>query len=59
MIHFRSFLTKEAEKSSIDVFAKNLKQLLLQAPLKGDAILAIDPGFTNGCKVAVISETGL
>ncbi|XP_052766286.1 S1 RNA-binding domain-containing protein 1-like [Mya arenaria] len=54
----RSNLTKQAEKSSIEVFAKNLKNLLLQSPLKGHAILAIDPGFSQGCKVAVISQTG-
>ena len=55
---FRSNLTKTAEKSSIEVFASNLKNLLLSAPLKRYTILAIDPGFTNGCKVAVISKTG-
>lgn len=36
---------------------QNLKQLLLQSPLKGERILGIDPGFTNGCKLALISET--
>lgn len=52
----RKELTKSAEKASIDVFATNLKQLLLTGPLKGQAILGIDPGFTNGCKIALISE---
>lgn len=52
----RKDLTKSAEKASIDVFATNLKQLLLTGPLKGQRILGIDPGFTNGCKMALISE---
>jgi len=46
-----------AEIASIEVFAKNLKQLLLVSPLKGERILGIDPGFRNGCKLAMISET--
>ena len=54
----RSQLTKDAEKSSIEVFATNLKSLLLTPPLKGHTILALDPGFKNGCKSAVISPTG-
>ena len=57
-LFFRSKLTKKAEKSSIEVFAENVKNLLLSAPLKGHTILALDPGFTNGCKTAVISDTG-
>lgn len=52
----RSTLTKDAEKASIEVFAKNLKQLLLLHPVKGKKILGIDPGFKNGCKFALISE---
>lgn len=52
----RSMLTKNAEKESIEVFAKNLKQLLLLKPVKGKRILGIDPGFKNGCKLALISE---
>lgn len=43
----RSMLTKNAEKESIEVFAKNLKQLLLLKPVKGKRILGIDPGFRN------------
>ncbi|KAM7360895.1 uncharacterized protein YdcI isoform 1-T1 [Cochliomyia hominivorax] len=53
----RSDLNESAKKASIDVFAKNLKQLLLMSPLKGERILGIDPGFTNGCKYAAITET--
>ncbi|KAK3592935.1 hypothetical protein CHS0354_011735 [Potamilus streckersoni] len=54
----RSNLTKTAEKASIDVFAANLKNLLLTPPIKGLTILALDPGFKNGCKIAIISPTG-
>ncbi|XP_069119066.1 S1 RNA-binding domain-containing protein 1-like [Argopecten irradians] len=54
----RSELLKEARKSSIEVFARNLKQLLLMQPCKGKNIIGLDPGFTNGCKTAVISHTG-
>ncbi|KXJ74278.1 hypothetical protein RP20_CCG013983 [Aedes albopictus] len=54
----RSDLTKRAEKASVEVFANNLKQLLLTAPVKGEKILGIDPGFNNGCKLALISECG-
>ncbi|XP_001648750.2 uncharacterized protein LOC5564408 [Aedes aegypti] len=54
----RSELTKRAEKASVEVFANNLKQLLLTAPVKGEKILGIDPGFSNGCKLALISECG-
>ncbi|XP_033162308.1 uncharacterized protein YdcI [Drosophila mauritiana] len=53
----RADLKEKATKAAIDVFAKNLKQLLLMSPLKGERILGIDPGFTNGCKLALISET--
>jgi transcriptional accessory protein Tex/SPT6 len=58
MFSFRSELTKKAEKSSIEVFATNLKNLLLASPVKGKCIMGIDPGFRNGCKLAVITSTG-
>lgn len=51
----RGDLTKTAEAASVEVFATNLKQLLLTAPVRGERILGIDPGFTNGCKLALIS----
>ncbi|KAJ8967306.1 hypothetical protein NQ317_013775 [Molorchus minor] len=54
----RSELKSKAEKASCDVFSTNLKQLLLTAPLKGKPILAIDPGYSNGCKLALVSQTG-
>lgn len=54
----RSDLKTKAEKASCDVFSNNLKQLLLAAPIKGRPILAIDPGYSNGCKLAIVSNTG-
>ncbi|XP_065345857.1 S1 RNA-binding domain-containing protein 1-like isoform X2 [Cloeon dipterum] len=56
--HVRSELTKMGEKESLNVFASNLKQILLMPPLKGATVLAIDPGFLHGCKIAVISPSG-
>ncbi len=54
----RKSLTETADLHAIDVFAKNLKALLLSAPLRGKIIMGIDPGFRTGCKVAVIDATG-
>lgn len=54
----RNRLTEEAEIQAIDIFSENLKNLLLQPPLKGKMILALDPAFRTGCKLAVIDETG-
>ncbi|HEU4962577.1 MAG TPA: Tex family protein [Bacilli bacterium] len=54
----RAALTEKAEEQAIHVFAQNLKQLLLQPPVKGKTVLAIDPAFRTGCKVAVLDETG-
>ena len=54
----RSSLTETAEEHAIDIFAKNLKNLLLQPPLKGKVMLGVDPAFRTGCKLAVIDETG-
>lgn len=54
----RAELKLIAEQASFKVFATNLKQLLLIPPVKGKKILAIDPGFAHGCKIALISETG-
>ncbi|RZF41438.1 hypothetical protein LSTR_LSTR000152 [Laodelphax striatellus] len=55
----RSELNRVAETAAIEVFATNLKKLLLSPPLKGKTILALDPGFKNGCKAAVTSSTGV
>jgi uncharacterized protein len=54
----RSELSHKADEHAIQIFAKNLKNLLLQSPVKGKMIMGIDPGFRTGCKVAVIDETG-
>ncbi len=54
----RNELTEKADEHAIQVFAKNLKNLLLQPPVRGKIIMGIDPGYRTGCKVAVIDETG-
>ena len=54
----RRELSDKAEAHAIDVFARNLRSLLLQPPLRGQRVLAIDPGFRTGCKVAVLDECG-
>lgn len=54
----RNNLSETAEIQAIDVFAENLKNLLLQPPLKGRTILGVDPAFRTGCKLAVVDETG-
>lgn len=54
----RTQLTEMAETQAIEVFSENLRNLLLQPPLKGRMILAVDPAFRTGCKLAVIDETG-
>lgn len=54
----RNILTDKAEEEAIKVFKENLKNLLMQAPLKEKNILALDPGYRTGCKVAVIDKNG-
>ena len=54
----RNYLTEKAEEKSIEVFAKNLNQLLMESPLAGKTILGWDPAFRTGCKLAIIDETG-
>lgn len=54
----RSELTERAQNEAIKVFAKNTKSLLLQRPVRGARIIALDPGYRTGCKVAVLDETG-
>ncbi|CAD6237358.1 GSCOCG00002270001-RA-CDS, partial [Cotesia congregata] len=54
----RSELSEKAEEASMEVFAVNVKQLLLTQPVRGKSILGIDPGFKHGCKLAVISAQG-
>lgn len=54
----RGALTEKAEERAISLFAINLRNLLLQSPIKGLTVLGIDPGFRTGCKLAVVDETG-
>ena len=54
----RSWLTEAAVEGSVDVFADNLKHLLLTRPITGIQIIALDPGFTHGCKVALLDTAG-
>ena len=54
----RSALTENAEKHAIQIFGKNLRQLLLQSPLSGHTVIGLDPGYRTGCKVAVVDPTG-
>lgn len=51
-------LTRQAEEHAINIFAANLRNLLLQPPLRGKKILGVDPGYRTGCKLAVVDETG-
>lgn len=54
----RAELTEKAEKHAIHLFGVNLRQLLLQAPLAGHTVMGLDPGYRNGCKMAVVDPTG-
>ena len=54
----RNMLTEIAEEGAIKVFGENLRQLIMQPPVKDNVVLAIDPGFRTGCKLAVVDETG-
>lgn len=54
----RAELTEKAAESAIKVFASNLRQLLMQAPVKNRVALGLDPGYRTGCKIAVVDGTG-
>ena len=54
----RGDLTQNAESHAIDVFSENLRNLLLQSPMKGKQILGVDPAFRTGCKLAVVNPFG-
>ncbi|MGL4949760.1 MAG: Tex family protein [Anaeroplasmataceae bacterium] len=54
----RSYLTDLAEEQAILIFSKNLKDLLLQAPIKGKIVLGVDPAFRTGCKLALVDSFG-
>lgn len=55
---FRTMLKAQADEEAINVFAENLRQLLLSSPLGSKRLLAIDPGYRTGCKVVCLDETG-
>ena len=55
---YRSALKQKADEEAINVFAENLRQLLLSAPLGSKRVLAIDPGYRTGCKVVCLDESG-
>ena len=54
----RRELTEQAEVHAVEVFARNLRSLLLQQPVSGRRVIALDPGFRGGCKLAVVDEFG-
>lgn len=54
----RGELTEKAEEHAIGIFSENLRNLLLQPPVKGRAVLGVDPAYRTGCKLAVVDETG-
>ena len=54
----RAALTEQADEAAINVFRTNLRQLLMQPPVKGKVAVGLDPGYRTGCKVAVVDATG-
>lgn len=54
----RTELTRQAEEHAIAIFAANLRNLLLQPPLRGKKVLGVDPGYRTGCKLTIVDETG-
>jgi uncharacterized protein len=54
----RGSLTEAAQEQAIKVFSENLRNLLLQPPVKGNVVLGLDPAYRTGCKMAVVSDTG-
>ncbi|MEI4832413.1 Tex family protein [Bacillus sp. FJAT-53711] len=54
----RKELTEVAEEQAIHIFSENLRNLLLQPPMKGKVVLAVDPAYRTGCKLAVVDDTG-
>lgn len=54
----RNELTEKAEAQAIHIFSENLRSLLLQPPMRGKVVLAVDPAYRTGCKLAVVDETG-
>jgi uncharacterized protein len=54
----RNILTEKAEEQAIKVFGLNLKNLLMQSPIKGKVVMGFDPAYRTGCKIAVVDDTG-
>ncbi len=54
----RNLLTDDSQEGAIKLFAENLKNLLMQPPIKGKVVLGLDPAYRTGCKIAVVDETG-
>lgn len=54
----RNEMTERAEEQAIQIFAENLRNLLLQPPVKGKVVLGVDPAYRTGCKLAVVDDTG-
>ena len=54
----RNDLTERAQAAAIDVFAMNLRPLLMQPPVRGRVVMGLDPGIAHGCKIAVVDATG-
>ncbi|WP_042454577.1 Tex family protein [Neobacillus dielmonensis] len=54
----RNELTEKAEEQAIHIFSENLRNLLLQPPLKGKVVIGVDPAYRTGCKLAVVDDTG-
>ncbi len=54
----RNMLTEKADEQAIKMFGQNLKPLLMQPPVKGKRVLAVDPAYRTGCKLAVVDENG-
>ena len=54
----RGELTEKAEEHAIAIFSENLRNLLLQPPVRGHVVLGVDPAFRTGCKLAVVDDTG-
>ena len=54
----RNELTERAEEQAIQIFAENLRNLLLQPPVRGRVVIGVDPAYRTGCKLAVVDETG-
>lgn len=58
MKEIRKELTETAEEQAIHIFSENLRNLLLQPPMKGKVVLAVDPAYRTGCKLAIVDDTG-